>query len=514
MDRQRGKWLYPVIFAVLFVGIASYYNYFEILSKKPQSIHRWRQCEGASIAMNYYNHGMNFFKPEVFFQISDGGTAGYAVGECPILYYAVAILWKIFGHSDLIFRGLNFLIFFIGLFALFRMLQRVFKDNFWAMALPLLFFTSPVIVYYAGNYLTDTTALALSFVGWNLITKSYLEEHKRSFYLAILVFMIAGLLKIVALISVIALLIIFLLETFKKKNISGNGSLRLDLKRTIAFAVLFLTVFGWYLFAISYNNQHKAVVMDGTSYFLTGIFPIWDLSSNAIRDVIKEIVFRWLPDYFNISVLILIGICIVTTFCFIRKQDKFWGTLSILLFLGMIGFSLLWFYLFAIHDYYAINPLIMPLFFLITGLVFISKHHHKIFSSLIVKGIFFLLLLFNVHYANTKLKERYGSKNNEYNQYKDVHSIGPYLEKIGIKREDKVISLPDGTSNYTLYLMNRAGWTATNFQQDSLQIKKYMSLGAKYLILTEEEPFNWPCLEPFLSNKIGQYGRVNIFKLQ
>lgn len=507
------KKIVPWIFVVFFFGMALYYKYDEILLKKPQSIHRWRQCEGASIAMNYYNHGMHFFQPEVFFQIADGGTSGYAVGECPILYYTVAVLWKVFGHSDFIFRALNFLIFFLGLFALFRMLQRVLKDNFWAIAVPLLFFTSPVIVYYSGNYLTDTTALALSLMGWNSISRFYLEAHKRSFYVAIVFFTLAGLLKIVALISVITILCIFLLETFRPKSITGSDLFKLNRKKALAFVGLFGLVFGWYLFAIHYNKVHKAFVYDGSSYFLTGIFPIWDLNAKTIKDVIREIVERWRPDYFNITLQVLLSACIVFVLFFIRKLEKFWLAVSILMLLGMISFGLLWFYLFAIHDYYAINPLLMPLFFLITSLILLRDHFQKLFGSTILKTVFFLLLVFNVHYAKGKLEERYTGWMNEYPDYKDMHTIKPYLKEIGMAPEDKVICLPDGTTNYTLYLMNQPGWTGTNFFNDSMQVKKYMDLGAKYLILTEEESLSRPCLQPFIKNKVGQYGRVSIFKL-
>ena len=99
---------------------------------------------------------MKFFQPEVHNLVSDGRTSGYAVGECPLFYYFIAGLYKIFGQHDLIYRLVNTLLFFLGLFALYKMLEQWLGDSFWSMAVPVLLFTSPVVVYYANNYLTDT----------------------------------------------------------------------------------------------------------------------------------------------------------------------------------------------------------------------------------------------------------------------------------------------------------------------------------------------------------------------
>ena len=44
---------------ILFIGalalVAIFYNYQEIVFKRPQSVHKWRQSDCASIALNYYH---------------------------------------------------------------------------------------------------------------------------------------------------------------------------------------------------------------------------------------------------------------------------------------------------------------------------------------------------------------------------------------------------------------------------------------------------------------------------
>lgn len=112
-----------------------------------------------------------------------------------------------------------------------------------------------------------------------------------------------------------------------------------------------------------------------------------------------------------------------------------------------------------------------------------------------------------------KINDRYNGWINEYTTYKDVHTITPYLRSIGINATDKIISLPDPTPNYSLYLMGQPDWTDVVPNIDSLKIFKFINLGAKYMIITETEPLSRTYLKSYLNNKIGEYGTISIFKL-
>ena len=142
-------------FFFLILGMAILYKYPNVLILEPQSTHVWRQTDCASIAKNYYQYGMDFKNPEIHFLGSDEKTSGYCVGEFPIIYYAVAGLYHVFGPYDFIFRLFNLLIFFIGLFALFKVISEVLGDYFWPIGISALFFCSPVIVFYANNFLPN-----------------------------------------------------------------------------------------------------------------------------------------------------------------------------------------------------------------------------------------------------------------------------------------------------------------------------------------------------------------------
>lgn len=505
---------YSFLFIIIVLIVAYYYNYGDILQKRPQSVHHWRQTDCASIALNYYKHGMHFFQPEVMFQISDGGTSGYTVGECPVFYYFIAILWKIFGYSDYIYRLVNMVIFFSGLFALHRITLKLTKDLFWSVVVPLILFVSPVVAYYANNFIMDTTSISLVFLGW-LAYINYFEKKKIGlFYLAILLFTMAGLIKVSSLMSVIALIAIYALKTLNIGSRSISDFFKINTKIALGFVCMFGTIFLWYLFSNHYNKQHHAFTEDGSPYFSAQTFPIWNLSKRDIIDILKEIKNIWLGDYYHTSVMYLFGLLFLFAIIFFKRTNTVIRTMNVFLFVGVCLFVVLWFYAFGQHDYYIINLLIFPVFLLILFLEYLSRKEISFFSTLILKSVFVIFLLFNIHYTKGKLTDRYFGWQNEFPRYKDLHTITPYLREIGVNENDKVISLPDPATCYSLYLMNQPGWSATNFSYESSQVEKYISLGAKYLIISDPEIKNKPGLQSFLNNPVGEYGSVSIYKLQ
>ena len=115
------------------------YDYQDVLFRPTQSIHQWRQCDCLSITMNYYQDNNPFLQPSVHYLGADG--TGKTISECPLIYYSVASLWKVFGHHEFIYRMLVLLIYFIGLFSVFKLFENKLKDSIWAMICSLLLFT-------------------------------------------------------------------------------------------------------------------------------------------------------------------------------------------------------------------------------------------------------------------------------------------------------------------------------------------------------------------------------------
>jgi hypothetical protein len=509
------------LFVILLIIISFFYKYQEIVFKKPQSIHKWRQSDCASIALNYYQDGMHFFHPETNNLTSDGGTTGKCcTSEIPILYYSVACLYKIFGHHDYIYRIFNTLIFFTGLFFLYRLLQYVLKDTFWAISITLLFFTSPVLVFYGNNFLTNSSALAFSIIAWYFFIRFLFESIPKWFYISIVCFFLAAAFKVTALFSLIAITCICLLELFNLNEFKENTKLFKQPVRFITPILLIFIVIGlWLKYANYYNHKHDC------SYFSTTIFPIWDLTKEEIKEIATHIKDAWLDQYFHKSVLLFIICSFIFVIFSFKKNNKFLLFGILFIFIEAIVYILFQFWTFSDHDYYTIEMYILPVLIIISAFDVLKRHYFKFFNSLISKIVFLFFLLFNIYYAQAKMNERYNSWMNDYPQNKDLYSITPYLRQIGLTPNDTIISIPDG-SHASLYLMNQKGWTEyidahfnkgtpTPYNHDSIGIQASINKGAKYLVINGiGELYKKPYLQYYCKNLIGRYNNVLIFQLK
>jgi|WetSurMetagenome_2_1015567.scaffolds.fasta_scaffold43323_2 hypothetical protein len=499
------------VFILLLIPIAWYYNYPGIFFKKPQSVHNWRQSDCASLTLNYYQNGMKFFQPEVHGLISEKYTSGKAAtSEIPFFYYTIALLYKAFGYHDYIYRIVNTLIFFFGIYALFRLLNKLVVDVVWSAAFSLLFFASPVLAFYGNNYLTDTAAFSLSLVGWNFFIGYYKHGRKRDFLWAMLFFFLATSMKITAGISVVTLVCIYFLDGFNLIRFRSGS--RLFTKRTLPvllFAFIFLLVGGWALYARNYNIRHTC------NYFSTTIFPIWSMTDAEMANTLENLRVLWINQYFHRYTLILLLCLFITNLIHFKKADKLLITSNIIIFMGTILYGVLWFHTFKEHDYYTVNLFILPVVTTVTFAEYMNRLYPKFSGNLLVRGALVFMLLFNINHTRNELNLRYNGWWNEYTAFKDFDTITPYLRSIGITRFDKVISLPD-QSHHTLYIMNQPGWTnCYKLNRDSITVQQSIDRGAKYLIVASaEELTKRPYLSSFTKDLAGKYGHVQIYKLQ
>lgn len=515
------KFVSSILFVFALIIIAYYYNYHEIVFKRPQSVHKWRQSDCASIALNYYQGGMKFFQPETHNLTSDGGTSGKAsTSEVPILYYTVAALYKVFGYNESVFRILNTLLFFLGLFYLFRLLNYLLKDGFWSITISILIFTSPVLVFYGNNFLSNSSALAFSIIGWYYFIKFYFEKKQTWFYFSILAFLIAASFKVTALFSLIAIGGIYILELLRLACFKKNGKVfNRPLFHFISILAVFILIGLWLVYAHIYNQKHDC------TYFSTTIFPIWELDKDGILSVWERIKNVWLKHYFHGSVLMFLLACILFIAIFYKKNFKLLNFALIIIFSEIIFYVVLQFWTFADHDYYTINIYILPVIIFASAFYILRIRFYTIFRSLFFKAGFLLLLIFNIYYAHQKNDERYYGWMSKYAENKDIYTITPYLREIGISENDTIISIPDG-SHVSLYLMNQKGWTEYSdarfnrgerirYNQDSTGVQKSIDRGARYMVVRGiEELYRKPYLQNFCTHVKGTYNNALIFDLK
>ncbi len=496
-------------FAFILLLFAVFYSYPSVLLKRPQSVHHWRQSDCASLAMMYSQTGMHFFQPQTHNLTSADNTNGYnAPSEIPFEYYFIAILYKIFGYHDFIFRLVNTLIFLTGIFYLFKTCTLLIKDFFWSSATALFFFTSPVLVYYGNNFLTDTSAIAFTLIAWHFFFKYYFDRKTAYFLIAIVFFILAGASKISALLSLAALTGIFFMELFRILTFTDKDKLFAKPGLSIfSFIGVFGLIAAWVFYAKKFNALH------GSAYFSTWLIPLWDMNAEQIKGVMDAIQGLWLDQYFHVYALLFLAFAFLFTIIFIKRTNRLLMSITLFLFIGTCIYIVLWFATFQSHDYYTINLYILLIFALINFFWLIKNRFPKVFSNNYLKFVFTCFLVFNMLHARDGMKGRYYGWWTEYPEYKDYHEVTPYLRSIGIAPLDTVVCLPDAT-HFTLYLMNQRGWTAClDRNYDSASVASSVQHGAKYLIVNGEETLKLEYLKSFFNEPIGQYNTIRVFKL-
>ncbi len=509
----KKHFLFAIVF---FVFVLIIFGYIDKINSPPESTHLWRQSDCASLALNFYQEGMNFFKPEIHNQQAENKTSGYAVSECPFLYYTVALSYKIFGYNHYVYRVFWTLLLILGFGALYRFFSLILKSNFIAFLGSLVLITSPVIIFYGNSYLPDVPALVFCLTGWMFFAKYLKNNRKIYLYFVALFFMLGGLLKITALISFFSLSGILFLEIL---NVNIRKNIKYDFKEKLSailpFLIAFVIILGWYIWAWNFSKTYD------TTYFSMRTCPIWgDVCSCGgfnHSDVFEQIKNIWLPHLLNKPMQIFLLLCLVFILFNIKYADRLLLFLTSFIFLGSLSFFLIWFVAFHDHDYYFINVYILPVFVFVTGFDIIRNKYQKIYKSIYLKIIFAVLVLFSLHYTTDKQKLRYyGWMNYEKIKFEDIKNVSYLIDDLKINREDLIISIPDRTPNYSLYLLNRKGWTIFDKQSnDSISIIRNIENGAKYLFVSDFDEViqNYSFLNSFLNEPVGIYNKLHIYRI-
>lgn len=507
--------LYFVVFSGLVLAISLYYNYPSVLLLRPQSVHNWRQCDGASLALCYYQEGMHFFKPQTQGLYSDNLTTGFASpSEIPILYYMVAVLYKIFGYHEFIFRALNLFLFYLGLFYLFKFARLVLRSDFFSYTVVILLFSSPIIVYYANNFMPNTGALSFSLIGWYYFYRYYLNKKTGTFLLSILFFGLAGAMKITELSGPI------IIAVFMAADRLGLLNLQLDSKRqflikSVALVAIFAIVTAWVMYAKAYNNHHIS------HQFSTFTFPIWNLDRSDIAFVLHKMHVIWFKDYYYPRTFYFMLACIPLTIIFYKRSNRILLIASFIQLAGLLLYSMLWFEALGDHDYFFISFYILPVFLFINFFVILKSFRLPRAIMLLLQAGMLLFLIHNITHAKVQHEIRYHSWMNDFNEMQDVYTVKPYLKRINIHRGDTVVFYP---SIYLrpLYLMNLKGWTIRQYdsvtseviKKDSLQMREYVARGARYFITSDIKSLTQnKSLLPYAKDLCGKFGSVYIFRI-
>jgi len=459
--------------------------------------------------MNYYQDNNAFFEPSIHNLSADG--TGKTVSEFPIVYYSVARLWKLFGHHEYIYRAVVLLFFFLGLFAVYKLFEKELRDSLLAMILALFLFTSPTLAYYANNFLMDIPSLSLALMGLYFFIKFIRKSKNKYLYYAALFYAISGLLKISSLMSFMAILGLFFFELLNVK-LKPDGKIFFNPKiQIIPLVCVLLIQVIWYKYAINYNNAHNGGI------FLIGILPVWELSVPEIKETIDAIIDHIKWDYFRRETQVMFLLMFLFVMVYPQKKNRLYFLLTFFVSLGFLLFVILFFQPLKEHDYYTINLFILAPIVMLSFFKLLKENFKKVYMSVILRVLIIAFLIHNIDFCRRRMEGRFntdGWQNELYaKNLKPLEQITPLLDSLGINKNDRVICLSDNSINISLYFLNQKGWTNYGLSLDSLKIRETINLGAKYLILWDDELLQDNRVKPFIRTKVGEYKNIGIYKL-
>jgi 4-amino-4-deoxy-L-arabinose transferase-like glycosyltransferase len=460
-------------------------------------------------SLNYYQNELSFWTPQLH---NRAGQDGFAASEFPLLYYVVGKLYGIFGHHEFLHRGLSLLLALLGWWLLFRLSSHLI-GNEWLGMMPAIFLSSsPFYFFYANNFLTNVPAISLALMGWYAFFR-YTKAAKRRLgwlYLMGGLLLLSALLKISEGISFVAILGLAALSLLTWRESPRGLVDRRHWPHFIAIALIVAgLVFAWYAYARAFNETY------GNKQSLLGIFPIWEMSQEEWKLADYMINRVWWRHFQHPLWMWLLGLLTVAFFWFWNKLDKLLRWTALLLLLGVISYSLLWFRAFPMHDYYMLTLIIYPVFLLIAMLELLAR---KLRSRSLGYQWAVALILTIFAYLGLTQNDRIQWRRWHHPQHlsglpEGSFELEPYLRAIGISRHDIVVSVPDPSPNITLYLMNQPGHSEAfnlgNYQRDDFQY-----WGVKYLIIHDSSYLEKEFFQPYLHTQVGAHKGVLIYDVR
>ena len=500
-----------LIFFGLAVGLFLYFGLLPYIEHGPFGMHQGAQADRASIAFNYAQESMNFFQPRVMENRNMHGITGM---EFPIIAYASALLYKVFGFSNLFYRLIEALLFIAGQFAAWRIAGFFVTKLTHRVLLHTLWVSSPILIFYSNNFLPEVPALSLSLLAWYQFFRYYygIEPRKSMFGFA-LFSTLAALIKITYLIPIITLFGLILMQKRLKMAEFPQK------KRFFIFLLIpVLIVPIWYGYAryltdLTYNL-----------HFLQKINPPGSISEfiENSRYALNTWIDGVYPRQFIILLLLVWGFTIQRQ---IKNLDLL-AWISIGLFLGFLSVFILFNRQFRYHDYYFVSA-IPFLFFM---MLYIYKQHleqRMIFSGVV--GIITLVGLFispvlNARHTKKQVMATY-TKGDYFCQ-----NVLPNIEDMEVTRAfinremgtGELIVAFDPSPNTLLYYLGRQGIRlAPDFEEilsvGIIQSKiDEKSLAKNYIIINQyfkipEEHYIHTLIE---KEPVFQTGEIWIFKLR
>ncbi len=497
-----GTWLLLLLFMafVYYKGLV-----WQSLNIPPQSLHISAQCDRASIASNFYEEDMNIFLPKIN---NMERKTGIAAAEFPLIPYLAACCYQVFGFHNFWFRFITFIFFSAGFIFSFKLSLLLTDNKTISYLVCILWLCSPTLLYYIPNFNPDPAALGVTMVAWYYF---FLWQKKQHFpYLLILGFScsLAILLKASAAISIIAMLLLLVIDTTGWLDKEGKRILPQKTALLVTLLSSALLAYFWYAYAKALNEKYFSAFFTLETRTPSNTNQIW-----MVWEILKD---KWLAHYYAQETLWLIALLHLLLLLLHKKIPRQLLILTWMLTVGSLSFIFLMFIAFEHHDYYII-ALLPWIFFLFLSSGIGLMHWLK--NNIIRLALVLLVTEFitiNISYCNKKNTFLYDLNNTALYQpeFYGYYDAEPAMRRAGIERNDYIVSITDPTYDVSLYLMNQKGYTITDKKDINKIFNRVISWDAKYVVTNSDECLpDLPVVKKLLGNPVLIHKNLKFYKV-
>ncbi|MCC6818939.1 MAG: glycosyltransferase family 39 protein [Bacteroidia bacterium] len=501
------KLLIVLKFAIVWFGFAYLSGICEHFNELPRSVHQSAQCDRASLAQNYYYGGFKFLYPEVN---ENRCIDGIVSCELPLTAFLAASLYKIFGYDEMWFRLLSFCFFSFGMFSLFLLLKTRLNEIA-ALLLILILQSSPILMFYAANFLPDISALGLGLIALFLFYRLFLPHAylpnlnsiglKFLFVFALSFSIATKTTNIILWLSMSGLILFSYFKGFKI-NIYQRSSAISSLLLTLIIPL------SWQLWSKHLGQTHNF------QYFMMRI--PWSESWLSYKTSWLIYLANWPQQTFSEPLIfILFGLLFLPLFLKKYISNETWF-LALFNLIGSLAFLFVMIEQFKYHDYYIIC--LFPAFIL--NWLAISEAISKIPSKLWwTKVVLFLSLVWAFQFQSNggiiNLRERYTPGNyweQSHVNAQQYDTLRQMLLQKGIDRNACVLAGYDASPNNILYLLHLRGHRYS--KEHGIERMDYILNGAhpQYLI-SNDSAIEQLAKKYVKMNQILEYNQLRVYNL-
>lgn len=407
----------------------------------PQGVHTWAQSDRYALAIGYLN-GDPILEPTTYALFTENGRVGVEFSGTAWLSAKIA---TIFDAKDLlpgIFRMLSALWVILSLWLCGRLILG--SEYVLRVVFALFCLSSPVLGYYAFNFIPDAHGFAFALTGITFYMRFLRQSEIRFLLPAMVLCGLAGLFKLS---SAIYLIAIAGHQTWLYIQKKGN-SVYFILTGLISSALLAGVAFYDYQYFIKVNKELWSAV------FMSAPNPV--RSFKELSDVWIGIVY-WRSEYFHPAQYLILLFCLISGVMHFKKMHVY-RSFTILIFTGFLGF--LWGLGKQLihHDYYVIS-VFYPFIFIVFAIGlrhYLSTYPVKI-KALI--GIIFTIFYFQ---SSEKITARTGEvytfrKGEIRSDIAWLKNGKNILDSVGIGAHEKIFVLYDFAPNTSLVYLDRKG---------------------------------------------------------